>query len=217
MYPANDRDRTVPNLDMSPARSGIFTPGIARLELNADNLARFNATLARVNPNVPPCTAEQIAGSARRVLRASAKGVDMPFIRLRLRRAAEIRAAYVDTCWHVPADLYAIMGAIVDYIDDGEHHLISRDMAVIGQLDDALLVDAAMDTLRGELNEYAEFCRFRQAEAARIGLPASALALDREHWRRECDQELLFEQQLRRVRATRYTRAESAADGFRVG
>ena len=81
MYPANDRDRTVPNLDMSPARSGIFTPGIARLELNADNLARFNATLARVNPNVPPCTAEQIAGSARRVLRASAKGVDMPFIR----------------------------------------------------------------------------------------------------------------------------------------
>ena len=49
MYPANDRDRTVPNLDMSPARSGIFTPGIARLELNADDLARFNATLARVN------------------------------------------------------------------------------------------------------------------------------------------------------------------------
>ena len=78
------------------------------------------------------------------------------------------------------------------------------------------LVDAAMDTLRAELDEYAEFCRFRHAEAARIGLAASALSTDREHWRRECEHEMLLEQQLRRVRDSRYGETGDAPAGFRI-
>lgn len=213
---ASDFQRSVTDLDMSAARSGIFTAGIARLRIGAENLDRFNDVLQRVCPGHPPYTADQIVGAARRVLRVGARRLDVPFIRIRMRRAAEIRAALVDTHWPVPAPLEPIMIAIVAYMDDADHALIARDMPVVGQLDDAILVDAAMDALRAELDDYAEFCRFRHAEAARIGLAASALATDREHWRRECEHELLLEQQLRRVRDNRYGEESDAPRSFRI-
>ncbi|HST28591.1 MAG TPA: hypothetical protein VLK26_09525 [Rudaea sp.] len=213
---AADLQRSVTDLDMSAARSGIFTAGIARLQLDADNLRRFNDVLRHISPDHVPYTADQIAGAARRVLRAAAKRLDVPFIRMRMRRAAEIRAALVDTHWPVPAPLESVMTAIVAYLDDTDHALIARDMPVVGQLDAAILVDAAMDTLRAELDDYAEFCRFRHAEAARIGLASPALSTDRAHWRRECEHELLLEQQLRRVRDARYGKNEDAPRGFRI-
>ena len=200
---ASDFQRSVTDLDMSAARSGIFTAGIARLQLDAESLDRFNAVLQRVAPDRPPYTADQIAGAARRVLRAAAKRLDVPFIRIRMRRAAEIRAALVDAHWQVAAPLESAMTAIVAYLDDTDRALIPRDTPVVGQLDNAILVDAAMDALRAELDEYAEFCRFRHAEAKRIGLAASALSTDREHWRRECEHELLLERQLRRLHLPR--------------
>jgi DNA-binding LytR/AlgR family response regulator len=213
---ASDCQRSVTDLDLSSARSGIFTAGIARLQLDADNLRRFNDALQRVCAGHPPYTADQIVGAARRVLRAAAKRLDVPFIRIRMRRAAEIRAALVDAHWRVPAPLESVMTAIVAYLDDAEHALIPRDTPVIGQLDAAILVDAAMDALRAELDEYAEFCRFRHAEAARIGLVGSTLATDREHWRRECEHERLLEQQWHRIRNARYGGNGDAPGGFRI-
>ncbi|MGH8041914.1 MAG: hypothetical protein ACREPN_07720 [Rudaea sp.] len=216
MPQANDFQRSVSNIDMSAERSGVFTAGIARLELNADNLRRFNEVLQRISPDHPPFSAEQIAGAARRVLRAAAKRHEAPFIRVRMRRAAEIRAAFVDAHWPVSAALEPIMDAIVGYMDDTAHPLIARDVPVIGQLDDAILVDAAMDTLRAELDDYADFCRFRHAEIARIGPTASVPSITREYWRREREQELLLEQQLRRVRESHYDLHKSTEDAFRV-
>lgn len=213
---AYDSKRSVTDLDMSAARSGVFTAGIARLQLDADNLRRFNDVLQHICPGHPAYTADQVAGAARRVLRAAAKRLDVPFIRIRMRRAAEIRAALVDAHWQVPAALESVMTAIVTYLDDADHALIARDTPVIGQLDAAILIDAAMDALRAELDDYAEFCRFRHAEAARVGLAASALSTDREHWRRECEHELLLEQHLRRVRDARYGENVASPVSFRI-
>jgi hypothetical protein len=213
---AADSQRSVTDLDMSAARSGTFTAGIARLQLDADNLRRFNDVLRHVSPDHAPYTADQIAGAARRVLRAAARRLDVAFIRIRMRRAAEIRAALVDAHWQVPAPLESVMTAIVAYLDDTEHALIARDMPVVGQLDAAILIDAAMDTLRAELDDYAEFCRFRHAEAARIGLASPALSTDRVHWRRECEYELLLERPLRRARDTGHGEKDDAPVSFRI-
>jgi predicted lipid carrier protein YhbT len=213
---AADLQRSVTDLDLSAARSGVFTAGIARLQLDADNLRRFNDVSRQVNPDHAPYTAEQIVGAARRVLRAAARRLDIPFIRIRMRRAAEIRAALVDANWQVPGPLEAVMTALVAYLDDADHALIARDMPVVGQLDAAILVDAAMDTLRAELDDYAEFCRFRHAEAARIGLASPALSTDRVHWRRECEHELLLERPLRRARDTGHGEKDDAPVSFRI-
>jgi hypothetical protein len=209
-----DFNRSVTNLDMSAARSGIFTPGITSLDLHDEGMSRFNAIVKHLAPERAPFGADQIAGAARRVLRAAMKGQESAFIKVRMRRAGEMRSALKDPQWSIPAPLQTQMREIIAYIDDPSS-LIPNDVPTIGCLDDAILVDVAMDSLRGELEDYADFCRFRWSEAAR--LQTTEVQTDREHWMSERAQERRLEQQLRRVRNTNYaTPGISAGPAFRV-
>ena len=209
-----DFNRSVTNLDMSAARSGIFTPGITSLDLHDEGMARFNAIVRQLAPEHAPFGADQIAGAARRVLRAAMKGQESAFIKVRMRRAGEMRSALKDKQWTILAPLEAKMRAIIAYIDDPTS-LIPNDVPTIGCLDDAILVDVAMDSLRGELEDYADFCRFRWSEAAR--LQTTEVQTDREHWMAERAQEKRLELQLRRVRNTSYAGSGgSAGPAFRV-
>jgi hypothetical protein len=211
-----DFNRSVTNLNLNAARSGIFTPAITSLELRAENLQRFNEVVQRVAPGKPAFNADQIAGAARRVLRAAMKGQESTFIKVRMRRAGEIRAALDDVQWDVAAKTEPAMREIIAYLDEGASALIDNDVPVVGLLDDAILVDAAMETLRGELDDYADFCRYRVGEAARLGIPADEVEIRRERWYSDRQQELRLEQQLRRVRGTNYGRSTSTAPGFRI-
>jgi uncharacterized membrane protein YkvA (DUF1232 family) len=209
-----DFNRSVTNLDLSAARSGLFTPGITSLDLTDTGMSRFNAIVRRVAPEHAPFSADQIAGAARRVLRAAIKGQESAFIKVRMRRAGEMRSALKDKQWSIPAPLESRMHDIVDYLDDPSG-LIPNDVPTVGFLDDAILVDIAMDSLRGELDDYADFCRFRWSEAAR--LQVTEVETDREHWMAERHQEKRLEQQLRRVRSTNYSsNGGSAGPVFRV-
>ena len=211
-----DFNRSVTNLDMSAARSGLFTPSITSLELHEDKLRRFNEQVRRVAPDRPAFNADQIAGAARRVLRATMKGQDSAFIKSRLRRAGEIRAALEDAQWDIAPQQLGPMREIIDYIDDDAQALIPNSVPVVGLLDDAILVDAAMDTLRGELDDYADFCRYRTAEAASRGVATAEVRIERQRWYDDRQQELRLEQQLRRVRGTRYGGSNSGVAGFRI-
>ncbi len=192
-------ERSVVGLDLSPAQSGIFTPGIETIVLTGGQLDRFNAIARLFDPDLPALSAEQLAGVARRVLRTAAAGGQSPFVASHLRRAAELRAMLADAHWTLDATLAAHGAALLDYIDDPDD-LFGDAIPVLGFLDDALLVDIAMEVLRPELNEYAEFCRFRQAEAARTG----GAPLERSQWEQARADELKLEQQLRRSRDGHY-------------
>jgi uncharacterized membrane protein YkvA (DUF1232 family) len=125
-----------------------------------------------------------------------------------------MRALLADPDWSSVEDIGGRMRALVAYIDD-PNGLFPDDVPVIGRLDDALLVDISMDVLREELEDYAEFRRYRRAEAARLGDAGSTDGIDRARWQAERDAELRLEQQLRRVRGATY--ATGAAERvFRV-
>jgi len=203
-----DFNRSVTNLDMTAARSGIFTPGITSLDLHDEGMSRFNAIVKHLAPEHAPFGADQIAGAARRVLRAAMKGQESAFIKVRMRRACEMRSALKDPQWSIPAPLQAKMREIIAYIDDPSI-LIPNDVPTIGCLDDAILVDVAMDSLRGELEDYADFCRFRWSEAAR--LQVTEVETDLDQWLRERQRERRLELQLRRVRDTSYAAGAGAA------
>ena len=200
-----DFHRSCTNLDLTAARSGVFTPELKSLELKEDALERFNALVKVLNPDHACFTADQIAGAARRVLRAAAKGQESTFIKVRIRRAGEMRAALKDPQWQVTADHEHKMREMVAYLDD-MHGLIPNDLPIVGLLDDAILVDVAMDALRVELDEYADFCRFRLAQAGVRDVAVSLIETDREEWMTERAQERRLELQLRRVRGASYTR-----------
>jgi uncharacterized membrane protein YkvA (DUF1232 family) len=209
-----DFNRSCTNLDLSAARSGIFTPEMRSLELKDDALVRFNALVRVLNPEHAPFSADQIAGAARRVLRAAAKGQESTFIKVRIRRAGEMRAALKDAQWDVTAEREHKMRAMVAYLDD-MNGLIPNDLPIVGLLDDAILVDVVMDALRDELDEYADFCRFRLALAGARDVTVSLVDTNREEWMAERAQERRLEQQLRRVRGASYTRG-AMENKFRI-
>lgn len=207
-----DFNRTVTRLDLDPERSGIFTPAISTLSFAEADLQRFNACVSKVAPGTPALDAAHIAAAARRLSRVVGAGRESRFIRTRLRRAGEVRALLADASWTCDAALRERMRELIGYIDGGAG-LVPDDAPVIGGLDDALLVDLAMDSLRGELDDYADFCRYRTGEAARIGTDA---VIDRTSWAAERAQELHMERQLRRASAVAYANPEDGGGMFRV-
>lgn len=212
----HDFNRTCTRLDLDPELSGIFTPDVAAaLRFTADDLRRFNACVAGVAPGAPPLDARHIAGAARRLSRAVGPGNESRFIQTRIRRACEMRALLHDAAWSCLRVLRERMQLVVDYIDGGPG-LVPDDTPAIGGLDDALLVDLAMESLRGELDEYADFCRYRAGEAARLGVAPEQVQLDRNAWRTCREEEILMERQMRRLAAGTYAPAGAGAALFRV-
>ena len=209
-----DFNRSVARLDLSPAQSGIFTPGIEAIDITDGQLRRFNDLAHELNAAMPALTADQIAGVARRVIRTASSGGQSPFIASRMRRAAEMRALSTETAWTSADATARRIRDLLAYLDD-PNDLIRDDIPLIGRLDDALLVDIAMDTLREEVEDYAEFRRYRFAEATRCGVGVEALDLDRARWQAEREDELRLERQLRRVRGSEYA-ASAAERVFRV-
>ncbi len=53
-----DFNRSVTNIDMGAARSGLLTPGITKLDLRDDALTRFNSIVRQLNPERAPFTAD---------------------------------------------------------------------------------------------------------------------------------------------------------------
>src|ERR1700761_1662628 len=152
-----DFNRSCTRLDMSGEKSGIFTPGLNSLELKEAALMRFNQVVRALDQDHEGFNADQVAGAARRVLRAAAKGQESTFIKVRMRRAGEMRAALRDEQWLIDDELREKMSLLIDYLDHEANALIPNDLPFVGLLDDAILVDVAMNTVRNELDEYADF------------------------------------------------------------
>lgn len=210
----DDFNRSCVRIDLDAERSGVFTPTGLIPRIHDADLDRFNACVARVAPGTPALRATQIAGAARRLARAVA-GSESHFIRTRMRRVGEIRTMLKDAAWRIDAKLLGRLYDLLGYID-GPVALVPEAMPTIGGLDRALLVDLAMDGLRAELDEYADFCRYRAGEAARLGVPLSAIEVDRDHWTAERSEELRLERLVRRSCGTGYGSQEPGVDVFRV-
>src|SRR5882724_6706513 len=128
-----DFNNSCTNPDMTAARSGIFTPSLTSLELHEEQLQHFNHIAQRLSPAHEPFTLDQIAGAARRVLRAAAKGQDSTFIKVRMRRAGEMRAAYNDAKWNMAPMLKAELRELLDYLNS-DAGLIPNHIPAVGLL-----------------------------------------------------------------------------------
>ncbi|TAM96166.1 MAG: hypothetical protein EPN40_09370 [Rhodanobacteraceae bacterium] len=198
MPTVNDEfNRTCVRLDLDPERSGIFTQGEVALQFSADDLRVFNQCAQRIAPGTPPLAAEQLAAAARRLARAIGQGNESRFIQIRMRRAGEVRAILMDDGWTVDPAVVERMQDLIGYLD-GPVALVPLDVPAVGGLDRALLVDMSMESLRAELDEYADFCRYRLAEAQRLGVAVALVDIDRERWALERSEELRLERLVRR-------------------
>ena len=167
-------------------------------ELNDRDLEHFQAAMTASKKAAETKTDAEVIECAGKLL-ADAQQVHIPdFIKARLLRLDDMIAMIRDEGWAMPeTDRQRVLSALVYFCDPQD--VIPDNVAVLGFLDDAIMIELCVRDLKHELEAYDDFCDFRQHEAARRGLePAKVgradwldgrrvVLIDRMHSRRERD------------------------------
>lgn len=154
---------------------------IGDYELEPERLETFNRALRGLSPEAPDITMDQIATAAQRALLRHADGSTPPFVQSRMATLTRLERMAVDEAWGSSDACRHQVDVLQAYRRD-DQDLIPDQQPVIGLLDDAVLIDVALQLLRSELGDYEDFCRFRKVAAEFAGMPENETGLTREHW-----------------------------------
>ena len=147
-------------------------------ELEPGDIDRFHEALARAERRVACAEECDIVAAARHALEtlpiASAPG----YIRRRILEVAGLIDMLEDEAWALPQVERAEVLRLLAYFSDPED-LIPDDVAVIGLLDDAIMLELLMRRIRHVVNAYADFCRARAGQPQAVDSQARiAMARD---------------------------------------
>lgn len=150
-------------------------------ELEPARLERFNNALHELSPEAPAMTLDQIATAAKRALQKHPDGAVPPFVQSRMDALERLETLADDAGFEPSPELRRQVRIVQAYrLDDAD--LIPDHVPVAGLLDDAVLVDVALQLLHDELADYEDFCRFRRVAAEFAGIAEDATGLTRGHW-----------------------------------
>ena len=172
-------------------RAGNDEQGPGRLQIDAEQVAAFDALLHELHPQ-----AERV--DAARISRLAAWLSSLPadearaVLDERLSRIEELRAMVEDPDWDcVEADC-ANVRRLLRYLDQTDD-LIPDTIPLLGKLDDVLLLELAWPAVSEEAEEYRDFVQYRenahpsgdgaQRRAAWIGDRMAALTMLRQQMR----------------------------------
>lgn len=166
-------------------------------ELNDRDLEHFQAAMAAAKKAADGKSAQEIVDCAARLL-SDAQKVQIPdFILQRLLRLDDMIAMVRDDAWALPpADRERVLSALTYFCDPDD--VIPDKVAVLGFLDDAIMIELSVRELRHELDAYDDFCDFRQNQARHRGLEAAKVG--RAEWLEGRREELVERMHQRRER-----------------
>jgi hypothetical protein len=150
-------------------------------QLQHAGLQRFNRALHAISPQSPALTLEQMASAAQRALDRYPDGGTPAFVTSRLDSLVRLESMVADPDWLAGRELHDGLDVLRRYLAD-EGDLIPDRLPVIGRLDDAVLVDVALQYLGGELADYEDVCRFRRSAADCAGMAVADTGLGRQPW-----------------------------------
>lgn len=167
-------------------------------ELNDADLEHFHNAMAAAKQAAEGKSADEIIDCAGKLLADAQKARIPDFILQRLLQLDDMIAMVRDHAWALPeADCERVLSALVYFCDPQD--VIPDSVAVLGFLDDAVMIELCVRDLRHELDAYNDFCDFRQHQAERLGVEADKVGraqwldgrreelIDRMHRRRERD------------------------------
>jgi uncharacterized membrane protein YkvA (DUF1232 family) len=167
-------------------------------ELNDRDLEHFHAAMTSAKKAADGKSSQEIVNCAAKLLEDAQKVQIPDFILQRLLRLDDMIAMVRDEAWALPeADRERVLSALVYFCDPND--VIPDSVAVLGFLDDAIMIELSVRELKHELDAYDDFCDFRQQQAQRLGLQADKVGradwlegrreelVDRMHQRRERD------------------------------
>ena len=167
-------------------------------ELNDRDLEHFHAAMTSAKKAAGNKSAQEIIECAAKLLEDAQKVQIPDFILQRLLRLDDMIAMVRDDAWALPeADRERVLSALVYFCDPDD--VIPDSVAVLGFLDDAIMIELSVRELKHEIDAYDDFCDFRQHQAQRRGLEADKVGradwlegrreelVERMHQRRERD------------------------------
>lgn len=178
--------------------------------LQSDQVARFDALLHEIHPDAPRVDADRISQLARWLLgmpEAEARAV----LDERLNRIDQLRAMISDLDWDCAEADCARVRKLLDYLDQADN-LIPDRVPLLGKLDDVLLLELAWPALAAEVDEYDDFCRYRNSEH-----PFGSGMTQRASWIRDRLAALALVRHNMLVNESHYAEGGRPATPFRVG
>jgi hypothetical protein len=172
-------------------------------------VANFNALLHELHPDAPHVDAYAVASVARWLVSLPPAQAES-LLQARLGRVQELREMAADRDWAIEPAMAKRIARLLDYVNQ-PRDLIPDDVPLVGQLDDAILIELAWPMVAEELEDYRDFCRFRDESGASFGGHPG-----RDDWLRvRLDEGALWEQ-LHRVRHQHYVDYGPLEGGLRV-
>lgn len=151
-------------------------------ELEPGDIDRFHEALARAERRVACADECDLVAAARHAFDTLPIATAPGYIRRRLLEVERLIAMLEDEAWALPQVERAEVLRLLAYFSDPED-LIPDDVAVIGLLDDAIMLELLMRRIRHVMGAYAEFCTARDAQAEAAD-SAERIALARDLARR---------------------------------
>lgn len=147
------------SLPLPPANANARRRSLGAFALDADEMAHFNALLAAINAAAPHIEADQVLTLARWL---QDKPCDLASALLAepLGRARMLQSMLQDSDWDAPHELRQRASLLLDYVRRTDD-LIPDMVPLLGQLDDALLVELSWQAFAGEAQDYQDYCQYR--------------------------------------------------------
>ena len=140
-------------------------------ELNDRDLEHFQAAMEKAKKAANGKSPQEVIDCAAKLLGDAQKVAIPDFIKERLLHLDDMIAMVRDEAWAMSGeDRDRVLSALTYFCDPDD--VIPDNVAVLGYLDDAIMIELSVRELRHELDAYDEFCDFRQNQAQRRGLDA---------------------------------------------
>jgi len=167
------------------------------IDLTDQDLAHFADALKAAYKAAGDRSPDEIVAAASAMLEDAQKTPVPLFISERLERLDDLIAMIRDEGWHLDdEDRRHVLSALAYFADPTD--VIPDNVAVLGYLDDAIMIELCVRELRHELETYDEFCEYREREAGKRGVEPAAVG--RADWLDSRRDELVERMHVRRQR-----------------
>jgi uncharacterized membrane protein YkvA (DUF1232 family) len=144
--------------------------------LEAEDIARFHAALARAE-RLADCMDEcEVVETAKEALNTLPLASAPRYVRQRLVCVQQMILMLEDEIWCLPSDERREVLRTLIYFADPED-LIPDEVAVIGLLDDAIMLELLLRRLRHVIDAYVDFCAYRRELQADAAIDRSRLSV----------------------------------------
>jgi uncharacterized membrane protein YkvA (DUF1232 family) len=198
-----------PSIPLPRDRLARTHPQSAPVHPDPEAVERFNALVHELYRDAPQVDAEAIA-SVSLWLESQAPDQRELLLRARLDRLAEIEAMRRDADWPLEAAQQHRIDLILQYVA-AEDDLIPDSVPTYGYLDDALLLELAWPVLAEDIDDYRDFCHFREEAGESLGRPPHQL-----DWLRARAEEGALWEHMHRVHDAAYVDYRNKDREFRV-